>query len=79
MLGSLLRSWRTQAGRSTTEMAEEVEVTRASFHNWEAGHRLPSAKHLGRLCDAYGLADRDRLAAFNALAADQERAQASVA
>ena len=44
-----LREWFKLTGVSHSELAEEIEVTRATIHNWLTGKSCPSGIALRRL------------------------------
>jgi transcriptional regulator with XRE-family HTH domain len=44
-----LREWFTLTGVSQGELAEEIDVTRATIHNWLTGRSFPSGIYLRRL------------------------------
>lgn len=44
-----LREWFKLTGVSHGELAEEIDVTRATIHNWLIGRSYPSGIYLRRL------------------------------
>lgn len=74
MLGEFMRGHRKLAAKaqgrtiSIAALARSIGVTRAAVSNWECGNRLPVAPNLTAWCNALGLSDEQRLAAFDLLA-----------
>ena len=54
-----LRGLRDSSGLSLKEVADVLGVTAATVSNWELGRRTPTADHVEKLCEFYGVKPSD--------------------
>lgn len=65
MLGELICRLRKRSGASMQVLAGKLGLaSRNTIHRWETGASVPDAAQLGRLLDAVGASDEERLEAL---------------
>ena len=61
-----LREWFKLTGVSQAELADEIDVTRATIQNWLTGKTYPNGLHLRRLHERTGIPVEDLIPKDNA-------------
>src|SRR5215471_14095732 len=54
-----LRQARLDRGWSQSDLAEKIETTWRSIHNWEMGFSTPYTRHIHALCEVFGCKPED--------------------
>jgi len=54
-LAERVHAWRSYVGRTITEVATELGISRAAIYAWEAGDADPTQENLAKLADTFGI------------------------
>jgi len=60
-LGEKITRFRTKAGISQEQLAENLSVSRQSISKWEMDHALPQVDKIVMMCDLFGISTEDLL------------------
>lgn len=58
-IGSNIRERRIAAGLTQQELADVLDVSRASIGHWETGHAMPRMGHIEQMASAFGCSTVD--------------------